>query len=421
MKYKYKLSLSVIAVFLIFGSLLLINYGIYKKSLSKNYIALSDSKCINVIYSDDTDLLLVNPRTLSDEDGMANIPRTITIINKCSSDETVSLYLDYYDDSTIKDSKMKVSINGDVNINPTILSNISKVLGSGNVKNTYKLINIDVNKNETKRLNLRLWLDENEVVTANTNRFHSKYYVYSDKEIKINNISDTILNNSKDNLKEIDNNYYFTGNVTNNYIRFADMLWKIVAINSDKTIKVVYANNDLESVYNDNIYKDESVAYENSKVKELLDAFYQEKLSQYDKFIVEKEFNNDTSYERGWKTTYGSYKRNIELNEPSIKPYETDKQFGGNKKYKIGLLTLDELNIAGASSEDNNYYLNEGVDYYTMSPAVFNGSAYMCIINSNGQMDATSTRYKLVVKPVINLIDSLEIVGQGTAESPYLT
>ena len=84
-------------------------------------------------------------------------------------------------------------------------------------------------------------------------------------------------------------------------------------------------------------------------------------------------------------------------------------------------LTLDELNIAGASSEDNNYYLNEGVDYYTMSPAVFNGSAYMCIINSNGQMDATSPRYKLVVKPVINLIDSLEIVGQGTAESPYLT
>ena len=56
-----------------------------------------------------------------------------------------------------------------------------------------------------------------------------------------------------------------------------------------------------------------------------------------------------------------------------------------------------------------------------MSPAVFNGAAYMCVVNDQGRLDTTSPRYKLVVKPVINLIDSLEIVGQGTAESPYLT
>ena len=342
MKYKYKVSLSVIAIFLILGGLLLINYGIYKKSLSSSYIALSNSKCINVIYSDDIELLMINPRTMSDEDGLSNIPRTITIINKCSSDEKVSLYLDYYDDSTIKDSKMKLSINGDYNIKPIFLSSIPKVIGSSNVVNTYKILNLDINKNETKRINLRLWLDENEVVTADTNKFHSKYYVYSDKELTINNISETLMNNSKDNLREVENSFYFNGNVTNNYLKFADILWKIVAINEDKTVKLVYANNDLQSIYNDNIYKEESVAYENSKVKELLDSFYQEKLSSLDKFIVEKEYVNDTSYEKNWKTTYGSYLRNIEGNSPSIKFFDTDKQYGGNKKYKIGLLTIDE-------------------------------------------------------------------------------
>ena len=397
------------------------NYGIYMKSLSKEYIAVNDSKCINVIYSDDMDLLFVNPRTMSDEDGMANIPKTMTIINKCSTDEKVSLYMDLYDDSTIKDSKMKVSVNGDYNIEPMYLSDTSKVIGNSDVLNTYKIANIAVNKNETKRINLRLWLDENIVITPNTNRFHSKYYIYSDKEIAINNISETILHNSKNNLKEIDSNYYFTGDVNNNYIKFANMLWKIVAINKDKSIKIVYANNDLESIYNDNIYKEDSVAYENSQVKQLLDSFYQDKLSEFDKYIKEKDFNNDTSYEKSWKTVFGSYKRNFELNEPSINSFETDKQYGGNKKYKIGLLTIDEANIAGATSEDGTYYLNEGVNYYTMSPAVFNGAAYMCVVNDQGRLDTASPRYKLVVKPVINLIDSLEIVGQGTIDNPYLT
>ena len=54
-----------------------------------------------------------------------------------------------------------------------------------------------------------------------------------------------------------------------------------------------------------------------------------------------------------------------------------------------------------------------------MSPAAFNGSTYMCIINASGKMDTTSSKYKLVVKPVINLIDSIEITGQGTIDNPY--
>ena len=56
MKYKYKISLSIIAFFLILGGFIMANYGIYMKSLSKEYIAVNDSKCINVIYSDDMDL-----------------------------------------------------------------------------------------------------------------------------------------------------------------------------------------------------------------------------------------------------------------------------------------------------------------------------------------------------------------------------
>ena len=421
MKYKYKITLCIITFLLILGGLAMANYGIYMKSKSKDYIALNDSKCINVIYSDDLDLLFVNPRTMSDEDGMTNIPRTMTIINRCSTNEKVSLYLDLYEDSTIKDTKMKVNISGDYTLEPTFLSSASKVIGNSDVLNTYKLANIDINKNETKRINLRLWLDENEVVTANTNRFHSKYYVYSDKEIAINNISETIMHKNNDHLKEVDKSYYFTGDVKNNYIRFANILWKIVAINKDKSVKLVYADNDIESIYSDNIYKEDSVDYDNSKVKELLDSFYQEKLSEFDRFIKEEEFINDTSYEKSWKTIYGSFKRNFELNEPSINPFDTDKEYGGHKKYKIGLLTIDEVNIAGATSQDSTYYLNEGVEYYTMSPAIYNGASSMCVVNEQGRLDTASPRYRLVVKPVINLIDGIEIVGQGTYENPYLT
>ena len=101
---------------------------------------------------------------------------------------------------------------------------------------------------------------------------------------------------------------------------------------------------------------DEGTNYVNVKLK--IDNFYNEKLSQYDKYVKTSKYIIDASYERTWRIIYGPYNRNFNLDEPSINSFDTDKEYGGVKEYKIGLITLDEANIAGASLENNeNYYL----------------------------------------------------------------
>ena len=59
---------------------------------------------------------MLNPKSLSDEDGLSNIPNTITIANRCKTNENITLYVDVYDDSTINDSKIKVNVNGDLTL-----------------------------------------------------------------------------------------------------------------------------------------------------------------------------------------------------------------------------------------------------------------------------------------------------------------
>ena len=51
---------------------------------------------------------------------------------------------------------------------------------------------------------------------------------------------------------DLGTSYYFRGAVTNNYVSFAGYTWRIVRINGDGTIRMVYINDELESEYNDN-------------------------------------------------------------------------------------------------------------------------------------------------------------------------
>ena len=84
MKKKYKVMLFVIGLLIISMSMLGFHYGLYKMSSANEYLAVKTSGCLDIIYSDDEIISLVNPKSISDEDGMTSIPRTITIGNNCS-------------------------------------------------------------------------------------------------------------------------------------------------------------------------------------------------------------------------------------------------------------------------------------------------------------------------------------------------
>ena len=108
--------------------------------------------------------------------------------------------------------------------------------------------------------------------------------------------------------------------------------------------------------------------------------------------------------------------------------FTTSNSTIGNKKLTspIGLITADEVNMAGARTSYKNqlFYLYTGTYYWTMSPSVFsnNGSAYGFMVMSSGELNGwNSVSDGYGVRPVINLDSSnLQFTGSGTKENPYV-
>ena len=100
----------------------------------------------------------------------------------------------------------------------------------------------------------------------------------------------------------------------------------------------------------------------------------------------------------------------------------------GNKKLTrpIGLITADEVNMAGARTSYQNqlFYLYTGTYYWTMSPSRFHywGVANEFVVVSSGELSGwLLVNYGYGVRPVINLDSSnLQFTGSGTKEDPYV-
>jgi hypothetical protein len=442
---KYLISLIIIGSLFLFNSYIGTCYYLYLQR--SNYsLAINNDGCVKYIYSDSQSISLINPKSLVNDDGIMTTPYSITMTNTCDTTQSVELHLDVYNDSTIDESKIKVYLNGEYNLEPANLSNLRYVDGSNDIKKTYRLFILKLSANATKRVNLRLWLDENATISADKNTFNAKYYLSSNElinkpslaEMVIGNNKDEIINkdnpdfstisNNEDGLYFMDNYYYYRGTVNNNYVSFANLLWRIVGINSDNSVKLIYAGNDLSSSFNDDSSLEEMVGYtnnseynSNSTIKDYLNTWYDNNLKSYDSYISLSNYCNDTTSKTSGRINYGSYLRNFLTNSPSIICLSSDKNYGGIYNEKIGLITIDEVALAGATTKNNNFnfFLYDGNDYYTMSPSFFNNQAWMGIVNKNGKIDVTAVNNEKEIRPVINLINAVTVTGQGTYENPY--
>ena len=187
----------------------------------------------------------------------------------------------------------------------------------------------------------------------------------------------------------------------------------------------------------------------NSTMKTYLENWYTNNLSSVDDKISKTAYfcNNRQISSKGdgtYKNTgYGitptmyGYTRFYDWNGnatgPTLNcPQSADKftvstSTGNGKQTKpIGLITADEVNMAGGKSGSRNmlYYLYTGTDYWTMSPSHFyhNALAFEFRVTSSGELlgwyDVTAG---YGVRPVINLnTENLEFTGTGTMQDPYV-
>lgn len=315
-------------------------------------------------------------------------------------------------------------ISFEVQSNREGFQSIQKPLQNGNL--SYSGI-IKINGNETHSYSLTFDNPEKKKITG-------KLQVELEKNL--NNFANIVLKNnilneeSRTNLGDTareeegliessDDNgtsYYFRGNSKYNYVSFANHTWRIVKINGDGTVKLV-----LNELINNNtqFYKENfDLNFENSNIYHTLLDWYQQNLNSYDNVISIHKFCTDaTTDENG----YSSITRIYTNKDPIF------QCLGTTNTLKIGLLTADELSLAGASNLEKNeqfYLYNDSIksSWWTMSPAKSLEGNYSFIeVSKDGQMNTgTSGNLFRGIRPVINLIKKVTVTGSGTIDDPYV-
>ena len=259
--------------------------------------------------------------------------------------------------------------------------------------------------------------------------------------------------------------YYFAGNPTDNWVKFAGFYWRIIRINGDGSIRMIYQGTSANTTgtgtqiqtnaFNSSYNRSEYAGYmytsggqhgntKDSLIKDVLDSWYSSNLaSQADKISTEAGFCGDREMTSGYSWSsqpsstiyYAGYGR-LAQSSSNVNPtfkctnsndlYTISTSSKGNKKLSnpIGLITADEVVMGGIpwSGSATSNYLYTGQSYWTMSPYNFysSGNASVFYVDSGGQLGHNYLSYTFGVRPVINLsADITAKSGNGTSSTPY--
>ena len=113
----------------------------------------------------------------------------------------------------------------------------------------------------------------------------------------------------------------------------------------------------------------------------------------------------------------------------TLKCLNTNNNYGGLYKLKIGLLSIDEYVFAGQNFMDKDGYGEVRYNYLfnihyslTISPSNFQifASSASIMYSTRGRVDDGGTLpVKRYVFPSINLKANTQIIGEGTSSNPY--
>ena len=211
------------------------------------------------------------------------------------------------------------------------------------------------------------------------------------------------------------------------------------------------------SNYNDNAYigfmygatgaSDYASTHANTNKSDILknlETWYTNNLTSYESKLADTIWCNDKSTVSGGLgygtngTSYGAYNRLASTKQPTLKcpndnnggklskfTVDDTTNGNGNLTYKIGLLTADEIAFAGsiAYTYNRSTYLQENTGttwWWSLSPSRFDGSYARVWRVRSGDLDGGYLYGSDGLRPVISLISSTNVTGDGTSENPYV-
>lgn len=187
-------------------------------------------------------------------------------------------------------------------------------------------------------------------------------------------------------IKEATNNKnYYVGENPNNYVQFSGMLFRIVGINKDGTIKL------MSSDYISNVVYGDQKSFDKTNIYKWLNDYYYAHLAS---------------------------KKDVVKSDWCVGNVKQASEDGCNTKVKanVGLLTLNEYQ---RSINENTSYASSGLmESYWLLNRKDNNNGWMI---KEGEVETIATKDITTTRPVINIKNTLYVEnGDGSFEKPYI-
>ncbi len=273
-----------------------------------------------------------------------------------------------------------------------------------------------------------------------------------------------------DSPKEV---YYFAGNTTKNWVKFANLYWRIIRTNHDSSIRLLYVGTSHDtttgnigtSAFNTSYNSPKYVGYKygedtsldtirnnttDSTIKTTIDTWYQNNLTNYTKYLsTSAVYCNDRS--EGTGQTYSAsdgfnfapyYRMDYDTDGASSNPsynctdirdaFSVDNT-NAKLDYPISLMTADEIAYAGGvayqtMSTPYAWFISNSAGtqvssyWWSLSPINWGGSyAGVWRWNSgSANLNGGYVNGTYAVRPAISLKSCIKYsTGNGTYETPY--
>ena len=348
---------------------------------------------------------------------------------------------------------------------------IDSVSGCTNEISDGKVIVKNVTGNTTCNINVSYMKLYDKLLADNPTRETRNTY----NAVFANNTTGTLFTSTEsitgvtDTPKEV---YYYAGNTTNNWVKFANHYWRIIRTNHDGSIRLLYAGTSTTatdayigtSAFNSTRDNPMYVGYmygtsgslvnnrkntTNSTIKDKIDTWYTQNMTSYTKYLSTTAVycNDRTEQTAGTYSTSSSFyyapRARVYTNyAPTYDCTEASDAFSGSNTsakltYPIALMTADEIMRAGGKGGTSLtspyawYYLNSAngsitgsTNWWLLSPShwgVPNANVFGVYGSSPpGQLGFYYVHNTNGVRPVISLkADVLYKSGDGSANSPY--
>src|SRR5574344_580063 len=182
---------------------------------------------------------------------------------------------------------------------------------------------------------------------------------------------------------------YLAGKHTDNYVWYSGFVWRIMGINSDNSVRMITEEDETAISYGN-----DSSLFKGSHAEDWLNNYFYSHLK-----------NSDIITNSNWCERGTNYATSISNSTTCV---------GTTINDKIGLISLDEYNMANANSS----YLVNGQYYWTLTPY---SSSDAGIVNYGGDADSNIVFDACGLRPVINVNFASSITsGKGILSDCYI-